>query len=387
MSTVDPHQATPHDTNAHGASADSALPAASRAQALWARLRAQDAGLDGTPPVADDMPWYLAALLGVSAWIAAGFLFGFLASVFSDLFQQPGFAGTLGAMCCVLALGLMRYARGRSFVEQFAVAASLVGQVLCSVALHEALSDVDPYSLRVQITWGLVSALALAMAMLGPVPLHRFLSGVLCATALAVAISHKSPLPVQAMAAPLLAASALGLWWVTERTPARDVAWLPAPAQLSPLAWAFTLVAIVLQWLGSDLINAWDLRELAPGIVRIWYWLAASATVALLPLTVAWLARGSALRGRWLALAVVVAALLVGAQGVAVGLALALLGFALHRPALLGVGLLALAVYLIRYYYQLDVPLLEKSGWLLAAGLVLLLGHIGWRRLMPGEAV
>ena len=119
--------------------------------------------------------------------------------------------------------------------------------------------------------------------------------------------------------------------------------------------------------------------------MRAWYWFASAATVVLLPLSVVWLSRGNAWRGRWLALAILVAALSVGASGVAFGLTLVLLGFGLHRPALLGLGLLALVVYLVRYYYQLDVPLLEKSGWLLATGIVLLLSRLGWRRLMPGE--
>ena len=43
-----------------------------------------------------------------------------------------------------------------------------------------------------------------------------------------------------------------------------------------------------------------------------------------------------------------------------------------HRPALLATGLIGTGVYLIRYYYQLDVPLLEKSQWLLLGGVALL---------------
>ena len=108
--------------------------------------------------------------------------------------------------------------------------------------------------------------------------------------------------------------------------------------------------------------------------------------VTLLPLCVARLARGSAARWRRVGEAAVFALLVVGAPGVAFGLMLVLLGFALHRPALLGVGLLGVAVYLVHYYYQLDVPLLQKSGWLLAGGAALLLARMVWRRGTP-EAV
>ena len=357
-----------------------------RAQALWARLRAGDDQLQEAPPVDDDLPWYLAALLGIAAWVAAGFLFGFFAALFSDLFRQPGFAGTLGVICCVSAIGLMRYARGKPFVEQFAVALSLAGQVLCGVALHEALGDVEPYALGMHLAWAGIAMLALAMALLGPVALHRFLSGALCAAALALAMSIEAPLPARAMAAPLLAGLAMGLWRMSESTAALRGGPLPMPARLSPLAWGITLVALVMLWMGADLGNSWEFRDIAPATVRMWHWLASAATVALLPLCVSWLARGSARRWRWVGVAAVFALLLAGAPGVAFGMALVLLGFGLHRPALLGVGLLGMAIYLIRYYYQLEVSLMQKSGWLLAAGAALLLARLVWRRTAPEGA-
>ena len=338
------------------------------------------------PPADDDLPWYLAALLGIAAWVAAGFLFGFFVTLFTDLFRQPGFTGTLGAICCMSALGLMRYARGKPFVEQFAVALSLAGQVLCGVALHEALDDIEPHALGTRLAWAGTSALALAMVLLGPVALHRFVSGALCAAALALSMSIEASLPARAMAAPLLAALAVGLWRVTEWAPALRGGPLPMPARLSPLAWGITLVALVMLWMGADLGNSWEFRDQAVTTLRMWHWLGSAAIVALLPMCVAWLARGRAWRWRWVGAAAVFALLLAGAPGVAFGMALVLLGFGLHRPALLGVGLLGMAIYLIRYYYQLDVSLLQKSGWLLAAGAALLLARLVWRRIAPEGA-
>lgn len=370
--------------NIHAHTSPAPAPAApARARALWARLRAGEAGLGDVPPADDDLPWYLAALLGIAAWVAAGFLFGFFATLFTDLFRQPGFTGTLGAICCVSALGLMRYARGKAFVEQFAVALSLAGQVLCGVALHEALGDIEPHALGTRLAWAGTSALALAMVLLGPVALHRFLSGALCAAALALTMSIEASLPARAMAAPLLAALTVGLWRVTEWAPALRGGPLPMPARLSPLAWGITLVALVMLWMGADLGNSWEFRDKAVTTVRMWHWLGSAAIVSLLPLCAVWLARGSAWRWRWVGAAAVFALLLAGAPGVAFGMALVLLGFGLHRPALLGVGLLGMAIYLIRYYYQLDVPLLQKSGWLLAAGAALLLARLAGRRIAP----
>ena len=98
--------------------------------------------MDTAPEIADDTPWYLAALIGVSAWIAALFFFGFFLALFDDLYRQPALAFPMGAACCVVAWLLLRVARGRDFIEQFAIATSLVGQLLIGMAFVETEASV-----------------------------------------------------------------------------------------------------------------------------------------------------------------------------------------------------------------------------------------------------
>lgn len=361
-----------------------------RTHALWARLRARDPSLRQTPPAADDMPWYLAALLGVSAWIAAGFLFGFTFTLLGDNSDEPVPVGVLGIFACVLGLALMRPRHGRAFAEQFGIACSLVGQTLCSVALYLALRDLlqSGYQTASSLSWLGLAAISVAMAMAVPSRLHRFLCGVLTAGGIAasgysISIHHIGPTVLQLLVAPLIAGTTLWLWL---RTACPGEPGARADRGLAPAAWAFSLVAMATLWIGTDDI-ARDCRpDCHPELMTAAFWLASLAVVTLLPLCVARLARGSAARWRRVGEAAVFALLVVGAPGVAFGLMLVLLGFALHRPVLLGVGLLGVAVYLVHYYYQLDVPLLQKSGWLLAGGAALLLARMVWRRSAPEEA-
>ena len=368
-----------------GMSTIAGTPAVGRAQALWARLRTREAALGEMPPDADDLPWYLATLLGISAWIAAGFLFGFAFQLLGGLDDEAAPVAMLGIIACASGLALMRLRRGRGFAEQFGIACSLVGQALCASAIHLALKDGLPYSHSASYTpaWLGLAAFSVAMAVLGPPRLHRFLCGLFTAGGLAAAFYTVDAEPLQLLVAPVLAGVALWLWLRIARP---GDAGARADNVLSPAAWAFSLVAMITLWLGTDGSERYWQWTGYLDLIRVTFWLTSLIVVLLLPLCVAVLMQGSAQVWRRTGEAAVFALLVVGAPGVAFCLMLALLGFALHRPALLGVGLLGMAVYLIRYYYQLDVPLLQKSGWLLAGGAALLLARMVWRRSAPEEA-
>ena len=328
--------------------------------ALWSRLR--DAGLvtGEMPAIASGTPWYLAALVGVSAWIAALLLFGFFAALFDDLWRNGGTALVVGALCCGGALALLRVAHGGEFLGQGAIALSLAGQILIGMALHDLVGDA--------LAWCGLGAAALAMYALGATPMHRFLCGAVLAAALVGFCAEADGLGL-ALPLPVLAWAALVSWWWHERRNASG-------ARLSPMAWALSLAALLLAWFGGSGVGMHD--DLDPA----WRLGAQYATAALLPATVAVLLQGTS-RGRAVLLllgAAALALLWLRAPGIAVGLALALVGFATSRIALLVVGLGGVGVYLLRYYYQLDVPLLQKAQWLAISGAALLLARfIGLR--------
>jgi hypothetical protein len=348
--------------------------------AVWSRLR--DAGLvaEGAPPPRDDTPWYLAGMIGVSAWVAAAFLFGFFITLFGRLFNDGALAALVGVLCCVLALVLLRVARGRDFIEQFAIATSLAGQVLIGMGASDVIRDAGGRELQ-RATWAIVATVACAMYARGPQPMHRFLCGGIAGVALAGICTANGMQTSAVFALPLVAWSAGFAWWFAADRHRHALS-------LVPLAWALTLVAIGLAW--------WDdtRQSIGTGFITLYAWRIAAdfAMALLLPACAAWLlARRmpplpSARRALVIGIAAVLALLWFRAPGVSLGVAIAMVGFAVRRPALLAVGAIGLALYLPYYYYQIDIPLLQKSYWLLGGGIALLLARAAYLRFVREEA-
>ncbi len=350
-----------------------------RAQALWQRL-AQDGAVSGdAPDLADDTPWYLAALIGVSAWIAALFFFGFFLALFDDLYRAPALAFAMGAGCCVAAWVLLRVARGRDFIEQFAIATSLVGQLLIGMAFFEwgERPDGDDHW---RLVWLGIGAVAALMYALGRPSMHRFLCGVIVAVALLALCIVDDPAS-KYFAIPLLAWTMFAAWW---RSAGHD----RLAVALPPLAWALALVLLFSTWFVGRVYDVFTGRiEQSRDLLLI----ADVLVVPLLPLCTFWLAsRQPALDARRRVFALGFAAgfalLLWRAPGVSIGVTLALIGFALYRPALLAVGLLGTGAYLFDYYYHLQLTLLEKSAWLAAAGVAVLAVRWAHARFARKEA-
>lgn len=352
----------------------------------WDRLRQADLVAGAAPAIDDDTPWYLAALIGVSAWVAAAFVFGFFNEWFSRLWDAPALAFPLGAGGCVLAWGLLRVAKGRDFIEQSAIVCSLAGQLMIGIAF-EAWSRLPPEGHQVfhavawRQVWAGVGLVAALMYVLGRQSMHRFLCGLILSVALLM-VCFVDADEAKVLAVPALAWAMLALWWRSAGHDRLAPAW-------PPLAWAMTLVLLVTVW-----VTGIDARETLGGNAGRTLPLMPlrdALTLPLLPVCVAWWSHrqgGMSTRRRAIAIASAAALGLVWlrAPGVNIGVVLALLGFALHRPALLGVGAIATGAYLLHYYHQLETTLLQKSYWLLGGGAALLAVRGVWLRFARGEA-
>lgn len=334
------------------------------ADTLWSRLRLEGAVTGEAPTQRDDLPWYIAGLIGVSAWIATGLLFGFFHALFDRLWDTPVIATTAGVLCIAAAWSVWRIARSRDFFEQSAIALSLVGQLLIGMGLREWFGDTAG--------WAGSAAVALVLYAFGVQAMHRFLCGGVFAIAV-VAICNELDANSYGMATFALPASAwlaFASWW---RTQYEDSRALP----LSPLAWALSLAALLLAFVGDFSFGPDD------DSLALQRWIGQVAIALLLPLA-AWRLTP---RRRWLPVVCAIGFGLIWlrAPGVSLGVMLALIAFASYRPALLATALIATALYLVRYYYQLEVPLLEKSHGLLFGGVALLAIRFGLTRIARGE--
>ena len=335
---------------------------------LWERLRA--GGLvegDRPEPGPAASPWYVRAMLGVAGWIGALFLLGFVGSVFALLTSDTAFALVIGAACCAGAFTLFRIFDGNDLAGQFALAVSLVGQVLLIVGLTEWLEAGEtPFFLAIA---AIQAGLALAVANF----LHRVLAAAGAALALALAINQMA---LHGLAAPLLCAG-LALVWLEPRL------WATRGALWRPIGYGLVLALLLVEtfrlfgaeyWLGLPREKAGPLALYGPLAGR-------ALTAAVLVGTAALLSRREGFAPASPAfLAAVGSALLFGllslmAPGLASATLILLLGFAAGNRLLAALGVLGLLGFVAHFYYSLQSSLLVKSGVLAATGLALLAAH------------
>ncbi len=342
-----------------------------QAESLWARL--QRAGLvDGVMPdtAASDSPWYVRVMLGVSGWLAALFVLGFVATGLRFVVQNELAMIVLGLMLLVAAYAILSL-KGNAFLRQFGVAISLVGQLLVLIGLAE-LSD-----WRWGAIWWWIALVEGLVALLMPSFVQRLVAAGIAVYALEAALGYRG------VVVPVLATGSVVLIWMNEFGWARWGRWL------RPIGYGVTLALVYQQasLLFHRLRSWWPSDDLADALMSS-RWSALAVGLVLIAL-VAWLLVRNQVR--WTSRAAIGALLAATAlagvsfemPGLAVGCIVTLLGFAQGNRVLLGLGIMSLLFFIAGYYYSLHSTLLVKSGLLLATGLVLLLARWLALRWMP----
>lgn len=328
------------------------------------------------PATAASAPWFIQGLLGLSAWLATILVLVFL--VLSEIVMS-----SQGAMICGLILVAVGVAMVRAssalFWRQCAIALAFAGQLLVMFSFYQETSMVN-VSL-------FVLAVGVAVYVLAPDVLLRFLTGGMIGLALTGLIwrSLMSDLEGGILDRWFSIMEATFLWLPT----AVLGGWLAAlafcadrrlsrtqPHFLEPLAWSFVLGVqiMVSQATGVSADQLPALWELHRGTALL------SLAGAILPaVAAAWLLWPRRhLLTRSLVFITPFALLVLSlfwlpSPGIALALTWLLLGFGLNKPRLTGFGMLSLLAYLMIYYYQLEVPLLQKALWLSAAAALLFL--------------
>ncbi|HEV2745703.1 MAG TPA: DUF4401 domain-containing protein [Allosphingosinicella sp.] len=347
-------------------------------EALWGRLGEENL-VDGDYPERGQpqSPWYVRAMLGVAGWIGALFLIGFVGAALAFVMTDGASAAIAGAACCGVAYGLFRGFDGQVFVEQFALALSLAGQILLIVGLAQLLKPQDPSF------YFAVAATQAALAVAVPNFLHRVLATSGAAVSLALAVHQLS---LHGLAAPLLCAG-LALVWLE---PAR---WAGSGRLWRPVGYGLVLALLLVEtfrlfgaetWFGrADEAAGW-MNLHGPLIGRgltaaalVWVAIALSLREGFAPAsrTVSSAAGASLLIGL----------LSLNAPGLASALLILLLGFAAGNRILMALGVLSLFGFVGHFYYSLHATLLEKAGMLAVTGLCLLAAHFVLRRGASGS--
>jgi len=322
-------------------------------------------------------PWYVQCLLGLSAWLATLLLLVFVA--FSGIVTSEEGALVAGLVLCGAGVAVLRSDAG-PFWRQCGTAMAFTGQILIIYGLSSSTSFTSACFF--------VLLLGAAVYALGPDVILRFLSGLLIAAAGAA-------LMWRVLAPELMSDDLLDAWLYFDAGRVGFV-WLPIAVigawataviltwghrqggkrahALEPLAWAFLLSVQGMVWLAGGvsalhLPAMWQLNPQGAVLAVAGALLPAAAALAVL-----WPRRHVLTAGvTWgVPIALLVLALFwLPSPGVGFALAWLLLGFGLNQLRLVIFGVLNLLAYLGIYYYQLDVPLLQKALWLGGAALLL----------------
>lgn len=314
-------------------------------------------------------PWYLRAATAFGAWGTAAAMILAAGIVLAEIIADAGLprAAIVCGVVLVAAAAAGHRRSTRPFASELAVATALAGQGLVAGGLAGEFESVS-----VAAAAGCVLAAATTAAIRDLE--HQFLS---CALAvgltMAALVVNEQPQSAGILAAVTLPA-AIGL-----------LVRPPAKADLRGLAWALLLVPLAAQALPDlDTPNpdGPDLEAIGGDLLaRIAYAAALAGAVALL-----W--RHSASGRRRIVAAGLVAVLLgaVAAPGILGSMLLLTLAYLLGSRVLAVLGVVAHVGFVSQFYYDLDLTLLEKSGMLTAAGLLLLALWWTWMRQRPGEA-
>lgn len=338
---------------------------------LWHKLQQEKLVSGEMPPTQIvNNPWYLRVLQGLTGWFAAWFLLGSVFAIFHELLRQESIAFVFGVLFIVGAYFVYKL-KDSDFIGQFALAMSLTGQSLCVFAWHDLLENSSS-------AWWLMFMMGASLAWLMPSFIHRFLSASLAIWSLVVVCISWSIVWLM----PALVIGAVTFIWLTESK------WLVYSERVRPIAYALTLAALNMH--SMTLLSPHELAsinnhyQVASG--RFFIPLNEVLLAAVFVLMVAMLlqryqvAFNSKQGIVALVAAVCVAAISQEAMGLAVAWSFILLGFANSNKVLLAIGTSTFWLYLARYYYILDMTLLNKSYLLIATGLFLLLlrkiGHV-----------
>lgn len=298
------------------------------------------------------LPWYVRLVVGIGAWITAVVLM-FLggAIVFVALeFETGGALALIGAVYLWVGLWVIRQPDRGIFANQLGVATAAAGAALVSGGLAAEAEEV-------WVGIPVAAAIAAAVFMVSTNRILQFLTAALAAGFfVATLVSEKTPyaLDIVALATPV------GLYLLL-RPPERDIT--PAAIVLLLL---FPLYSIFI------VPDAYWVRDLNTG-----GWVARAIHMALFLWLVSlhWKQRTDQSLNQGV-VAFIVAALVVCVllpPGGSAALLIMTFAYVTGSTLFATLGVALQAQYMIRYYYSLEMSLLNKSFLLMAVGAILLL--------------
>jgi hypothetical protein len=333
-------------------------------ESLWRELLGKGLVQGELPLPGDPRPaWYIRAMLIVSGWLGALFLFAFVGVFFAIVAESAVASLIFGGLILLGSRWLMTMKHGGDFMEQFALAAALAGQALLMFGLFRLVGSNDI------LRWSLLAVVEVTLIAWLPGYLHRIFCTLATTTAVTLTLHELGGV---SLSTGLVALTFAAVWLRELRWQGkRDSAW-EAVGVGTAMALAVWDVPRIL----SGATQSWAVPWSAGGvmfqlglIVQVAVWLFICVTVMK--------RAGADLNGNraraTLGLLAVMGTLAWLAPGLLPALMVLSIGFASGQRFLLGLGLVGLICFLSGYYYNLEQTLLVKSAVLAVTGSLLLL--------------
>lgn len=340
---------------------------------IWELLQASGIVL-GEPPGRGDSspPWFVKALLAFSGWLAAIFILGFIVAAFAPVFKNSGVASVIGVILIAGAFVLLRMP-ANAFVEHLGLAASLAGQVLLVYAIFD-------FADHNEITaWLLMAIFQAVLVWFMPNFVHCVVSALVAAIAVSMALNE---MEIPYLAAGIVLFGASYCWLNEFRYPQQM-------EKIRAMGYGLVLALVALKGMTRFGYSAFAPRFLQHHGSLPHPWVG-GIIIGAVTVYVVWRLLqyyGQPMLGR-LSITTLLATLLVCAvsmnvQGIAVGMVIVCLGFWSANRVLLGLGMVSLLFYISSYYYLLDTTLLDKSLSLLVVGLILFVVRWLMQKIIP----
>ncbi|MGX9463305.1 DUF4401 domain-containing protein [Shewanella sp. A14] len=343
--------------------------------ALWQTLlNKQLVTTETAPDAVLASPWYIIAVQIIGGWVAAQFLLACVmvsGSIIGDIEQS--FIG-LGA---ALSVGCLLYYRinatSQEFVLQMVFAFSLCGQILWLLGVYDRLESSNDtlialiYVVTFAIHWAIIRHKS-----------NQFVAAVgLVPSLLAILVINQLTLLVL----PMLVLSLLFIW-------SHIYQWPQHYQRIRMLGYAVAINLLLANFVLSDMGKMMDLPNVLIAFdSNISQYLAISISV----LSALWLinrivkqlhrdihtnqALAPHLRSQLLVIiiAILIGLLSIPMSGLSAALLMLLLGYFYNERKLVILSVCALLAFISLYYYSLHIDLFDKSLWLMASGIVLIL--------------
>lgn len=300
----------------------------------------------------EQSPWYVRTLIGVSAWIAAVLFLVFMFGI--DILDSGGEAMLSGAIF-LIATTIIRWKVDHIFVNQLMLAFNLVGQAMLIIGISD-IGNSEELAAIVALGLEIVLIVVYRDTVL------RFLS-TLFAYAAVVSLGYMYDTPNALHALIVLTTFTVGVLWDNEA----QFLTRKSAAVYKPVRYGMTFVLLLLlipSMLEDISVTSWWISTLGLLLVVLFTEYRVLDQYTMSP---------SSKIGMLVMLCTVLFALpLMTTPGIIAAVLVLVLGFQRGQRVLMGLALAFLVVFLIAFYYHLEVTLLVKSFVLLASGLVLL---------------